>query len=212
MTDDITFAVIGSKNAAVEGKTGDDGDGTVTFTGLKAGSYLLRETYPEKVNHAFIWSCQSDVRTFDYPFTPFARIDKTGTIKISLVAGETLKCDWFNVPTKPVKNSGAVNPTSGDVEVTIKVFQCPSQTVITSACDPAAEGEGVSLTPTSGDGDPVDLETDDQGVAKGSVPADEYDIDADESICAADSSVFTSDGTLDLTDGDAVDVSVYLCS
>ena len=190
LTDDITFAVIGSKNAAVEGKTGDDGDGTVTFTGLKAGSYLLRETYPEKVNHAFIWSCQSDVRTFDYPFTPFARIDKTGTIKISLVAGETLKCDWFNVPTKPVKNSGAVNPTSGDVEVTIKVFECAPGAVNPSACSSAAAGVGVSLTPSNGQGDPIDLETDDSGVAAGSVHADEYDIDADETICFADSAAF----------------------
>ena len=100
-TDDVTFSIIGAKNASISGKTGDDGDGTVTFKNLKAGSYLLQETYPENTQKAFIWTCESDVRVHDYPFAPFARIDETGMIKVSLTPGETLTCDWYNVPSPP---------------------------------------------------------------------------------------------------------------
>jgi hypothetical protein len=209
LTDDVTFAVVGSQNASVEGVTGDDGEGTVTFSGLKPGNYLLRESYPEDVEQAFIWTCDSDFRTFNYPFAPFARIDHTGTIKISLIAGETLTCTWFNVPSPP-EISGT--PSDGDVDITISVFECAAGAVNPSACDPAGEGIGVTLTAISGDEDPIDLETDQEGVAVGSVAADEYDIEADDTICFADSAAFTQDGTLDLTDGDPVDVSIYLCT
>jgi hypothetical protein len=208
LTDDVTFGLIGAQNATIEAKTGDDGEGTVTFKDLKAGSYLLHETYPENVEQAFIWSCESTVRVFDYPFSPFARIDETGTIKVSVVPGETLECSWFNVPS-PEEDED--QPSEGEVEITVNVFTCGAGAVNPSACDPAVEGVGVSLTATSGDGDPIDLETDDNGVATGSLPADEYDIDADEAICFADSPAFTGDGTLDLTEEEATEVSIYLC-
>ena len=211
LTDGVTFSVIGSQDASVSAETGEDGEGTVTFSGLRPGSYLLRETYPEDVSKGFIWTCESDFRVFDYPFTPFARIDESGTIKISLTPGETLVCTWFNVPSppeeEPIDGAG-----EGEVAVTINVFECGSGVLNPSACDPVSEGVGVSLTSTTGDGDPIDLETDDTGVASGSVAADEYDIDADEPICIADSSAFTEDSTLDLTEEDAVEVDVYLCA
>jgi hypothetical protein len=209
LTDDVPFAVIGAKNASVSGKTGDDGDGTVTFKNLKAGSYLLRETYPDHVQKAFVWTCESDVRVFDYPFAPFARIDETGTVKISLVPGETLSCDWFNVPSPPEEE--ATPAASGGVELTVSVFDCPMHAVNPASCNPAADGIGVTLTATSGNADPIDLETDASGVASGAVPADDYNIEADEPICFADSAAFTTAGTLDLTSGDPVDVSVYFC-
>ena len=211
LTDDVRFSLIGSRNASVEGVTGDDGDGTVSFGDLKPGSYLLRETWPENVREAFISSCESDFRVFDYPFSPFARIDDTGTIKISLIPGETLVCYWFNVPSPP-EAEATPDASTGEVEVTINVFECASGAVNPSACDPVGDGIGVSLTSTNGDGEPIDFETDDSGVATGSVDADEYDIDADQTICFADSSVFTADGTLDLADSEAVEVSVYLCA
>jgi hypothetical protein len=206
LTDGIEFSVGGSNNQSISRQTGDDGDGTVTFDGLKPGSYLLTETFPENTENAFIWNCESNYRVFDYPFAPFARIDHTGTIKISLVAGEELECTWFNVPTQPDDE-----PVDGEVEVTFNVFQCPSGTLNPSACDPVGEGIGVSLSPVDGDEDPFDFETDDQGVANGAVDAAEYDLDADEPICIADSPAITDEGTLDLSDGEAAEVDVYLC-
>ncbi len=209
-TDDITFSIIGAKNASISGKTGDDGEGTVTFKNLKPGSYLLQETYPEHTQKAFIWSCESSTRVHDYPFAPFARIDETGMIKVSLTPGETLKCDWYNVPSPP-EEEATPSAAGGDVAVTIDVFMCPTHAVSPASCDPVEAGVGISLTSTSGNGEPIDLETDDTGVATGSVPADEYDVDADEMICFAESPAFTSTNTLDLTSEDSADVQIYFC-
>ena len=200
--DGITFSVIGNNNASLDGETGDDGDGTVTFDDLKAGNYLLQETYPEGVENAFIWSCTSDVRVFNYPFAPFARIDASGTLKFNVVAGETMECDWYNVPT----------PTDDGVAVAITVLECTNGQVPSSACDPAEEGTGVSLTSVSGDEDPIDIETDADGLAEGNVPADEYEVDADQAICFADSDAITADGTLDVSGPDPVELTVYICS
>lgn len=203
LTDGVEFSVIGAQNASLDGETGDDGEGTVTFDDLRAGSYLLREEYPERTEAAFVWSCESDVRIFDYPFTPFARIDSTGTIQVSLVAGETLVCSWYNVPSPDAE---------GEVDVAISVAQCPAGAVNPSACDePVGEGVGVSLTLTSGEGEPIDLETDEEGVASGAVPEGEYDIDADEAICLGDSDAFTGAGTLELMAGEPVEIFLGLC-
>ena len=202
--DGITFSVIGNQNATLSGETGDDGDGKVAFDDLKAGNYLIQETYPEGVEQAFIWTCTSDVRVFNYPFAPFARIDATGTLKFNVVAGETLECDWYNVPSPEDSGDG--------VDVSITVLQCASGQIPSSACDPADEGTGVSLTATSGNEDPIDLETDADGLAEGNVPADEYDVDADQPICFADSNAITADGTLDVSGPDPVDLTVYICS
>src|SRR4029078_10518847 len=72
-TDDVTFAIIGAKNASISGKTGDDGEGTVTFKNLKAGSYLLQETYPEQTQKAFISTCENDVCVHGYRVARCAR-------------------------------------------------------------------------------------------------------------------------------------------
>ena len=209
-TDGVTFSVVGKQNASVSGKTGDDGDGQVTFDGLKPGSYLLKEDYPDLTENAFIWSCQSDRRVFNYPFAPFAWIGATGTIKISLIAGETLECDWYNVPSPKPEGTPEASP-SGDVDITFTVLHCANGQVPSTACPPADAGTGVSLTSTSGSANPIDFETDADGTAKGSVPADEYDVDADQSICFADSNAITADGTLDLSDGNPVDITIFIC-
>jgi len=200
--DGIAFSVIGNNNASLDGKTGDDGDGTVTFKDLKAGNYLLQETYPDGVESAFIWSCTSDVRVFNYPFAPFARIDASGKIKFSVVAGETMECTWYNVPA----------PAADGIEVNVTVLHCASGQVPSSACDPADEGTGVTLTPVEGDGDPVGFESDAEGLATENVPVGEYTFDADEPFCFADSDAITADGTLDIQGPDPVDVTVYICS
>lgn len=210
LTDGIAFSVIGSQNASLDGETGDDGDGTVTFDGLKAGSYLVRETYPEDTVQAFIWSCESDYRIFDYPFTPFARIDRTGTIGISMIAGETLECSWFNVPSPPEEE--ATPGAEGEVAVTIRVYQCSAGLVNLASCDdPVGEGIGISLSESSGGGGPIDFETDQDSVATGSVAPGEYDIDADEPICLGSSDAFTPDNTLVFEEGGEVEVVVGLC-
>jgi len=204
-TDGVTFSVTNLQGTNTTGKTGDDGDGTVKFDNLKAGSYLLAETYPESVHEAFIWSCDSDYRTFNYPFTPFAQIGSLGKISIALIAGESVTCTWFDVPTPKTGSD-----STGAVDLTITVLECTGQAVNSNACDPAAAGIDIDLLAANGGSDTT-LTTNEDGVALGSVDSGEYDISTESSICFSESDLFTENGTLDLTTGNAAEVTLYLC-
>jgi hypothetical protein len=204
-TDGVSFSMTNLQGASTTGKTGDDGKGTVTFKDLKPGSYILAETYPEGVHEAFIWSCDSDARTFNYPFTPFAHIGELGKISVALIAGETMSCTWYDVPS-PKKDS----QSTGAVDLTITVLECTGQAINANACDPAGAGIDVDLFAGSS-GTDITLTTNDDGVALGSVDAGEYDVSTEASICFSESDLFTADGTLDLTAVNAADVTLYLC-
>ena len=86
----VQFALSGG-GAAKKLKTGDDGK--AVFSNLKGGVFSLVETFPTGVTSAFIDSCGSNLRDFrDYPFNPFARVGSSGTIGVTLNAGERLTC------------------------------------------------------------------------------------------------------------------------
>lgn len=206
LTDGIPFSVANAQGSATSGNTGDDGDGTVKFDNLKAGSYLITETYPEGVHEAFVWSCESSYRSYDYPFTPFAYIGQLGKISIALIAGESVTCTWFNVPSPESPSS-----STGAVDLSITVLECTGQAINANACDPAEAGIDVDLFATGGSGSDKTLTTNQSGVALGSVDAGEYDISTDSTICFSESDLFTENGTLDLTTVDAADVTLYLC-
>ncbi|CAN5629830.1 hypothetical protein BH09CHL1_BH09CHL1_03990 [soil metagenome] len=208
-TDGIAFSVANAQGAVVSGNTGDDGDGTVKFDNLKAGSYLVTETYPENVHEAFIWSCESNYRSYEYPFTPFAHIGELGKISIALIAGESVTCTWYNVPSPPENEHS--NSSTGVVELSITVLECTGQAINSNACDPADAGVDVDLFATNGSGSDSTLTTDNNGLAIGSVDSGEYDVSTDSSICFSQSDQFTADGTLDLTAVDAAEVTLYLC-
>ena len=51
------------------------------------------------LDSAFVQACQSTQRDFDTDlFSPFAVVAGDGSARLWLVAGETLICDWYNVP------------------------------------------------------------------------------------------------------------------
>ncbi|MGH2548745.1 MAG: hypothetical protein ACRDHN_05115, partial [Thermomicrobiales bacterium] len=206
-TDGIAFSVANAQGSVVSGNTGDDGDGTVKFDNLKAGSYLITETYPENVHEAFIWSCDSNYRSYEYPFTPFAHIGELGKISIALVAGESVTCYWYDVPT-PAEDE---HSSTGAVDLSITVLECTGQAINSNACDPAQAGVDIDLFAANGSGSDTTLTTDNSGVALGTVDSGEYDISTDSSICFSESDQFTADGTLDLTSVDAAEVTLYLC-
>jgi hypothetical protein len=203
-TDGVTFSMTTLQGASTTGKTGDDGKGTVTFKDLKAGSYLLAETYPEGVHEAFVWSCDSDGRSFNYPFTPFASVGERGTISIALIAGETVTCSWFDVP------SPSASQSTGAVDLSITVLECSGQAINPNACDPAGAGIDIDLL-ANASGTDATLTTNDDGIALGSVDAGDYDISTESSVCFSESDLFTADGTLDLTSVNSADVTLYLC-
>jgi hypothetical protein len=180
--------------------TGDDGK--ATWSNLEAGPYLIVETLPEDTYSAFIWTCESDEREFqlEYPFTPFSYAGPNGEIGITLIAGETLECAWYDVPSAPA-------------EVTILKFECPGSPVIVAQCSPAGAGAAFTLTPAGGVvGAIVQLTTDDSGTATGSGTAGSYTL-AEEggSPCLIDSESVDEQGHVVLDPGAPAEVRVYNC-
>ncbi|MGD9713145.1 MAG: collagen binding domain-containing protein, partial [Thermomicrobiales bacterium] len=95
-TEDITFT-LENDATSMSASTGTGGaPATISFSELEPGTYLLTEDIPDSVQLAYIGTCSSDVRTFSYPFSPFAIIEPEGRISIDLLPGEDLECDWYN--------------------------------------------------------------------------------------------------------------------
>jgi hypothetical protein len=70
-----------------------------TFSPVVPGDYRLVAVNAPPDAAAFIRGCQSDLRRFEeYPFAPFAVVASDGSVRLALLAGETLICDWYEVP------------------------------------------------------------------------------------------------------------------
>ncbi len=59
---------------------------------------------------------------------------------------------------------------------------------------------------------PIDVETDENGVASTSVPAGSYSIDADDPPCFMNSSASNQDGGIDVTADQPVSVELFVCT
>lgn len=192
----VAFALSGSGNP-VKHTTGTNGK--ATFSNLKPGDFQLAETMPSGVSAAFIGSCDSTARDLSsYPFTPFASIGANGKLRLTLQAGETLDCRWYNVPDKQ------------NATVTITVRQCPGQSAVQSQCTAAGAGIQFTLTP-NGAGKALTLTTDDSGVAKSPAAQGTYRLEElGTNWCLADSSAFDENAAL-VVGSDPVDVAIYNC-
>ena len=174
---------------------------------------MLAEEWPADsefdYDYAFILGCDSNVRGFDtYPFYPFALIGKQLATRLTLLGGEKITCYWYNVPME--KSTNHVG-TGGDATITIIKFSCPGTSVNPSACDPADSGIAFSLEPTDA-GDPVLVETGDDGTVTADVAAGSYELIEDEGDwCFASSDAFDQDGNITVESGDAVEVTIYNC-
>jgi len=85
--------------SAGSGTSGDaPQESTLGFTGLTPGRYTVTAAPPPEIGAAFVGGCTSDKRSFrDYPFVPFAVANAEGSVVLTLVPGETLTCDWYQV-------------------------------------------------------------------------------------------------------------------
>jgi hypothetical protein len=85
--------------SAGSGTSGDaPQESTLGFTGLMPGRYTVTAAAPPEIGAAFVGRCTSDKRSFeDYPFVPFAVANAEGSVVLTLVPGETLACDWYQI-------------------------------------------------------------------------------------------------------------------
>jgi hypothetical protein len=101
LTDNVNISATDADGLRARRQTGETQPGVSVYDGLATGTYRLHQGYPKGVGSSFILSCTSDKRELTPLFTPLTRIDKSGSVKITLEAPENMACDWYNIPSKP---------------------------------------------------------------------------------------------------------------
>lgn len=195
-TEDITFT-LEAQGSTASASTGVGGKpATIVFSDLAAGTYLLTEQIPDNVRLAYISQCTSDVRSFSYPFYPFAIIEPEGRINVELLPGEDMVCDWYNV----------LAPESGSI--TIHKYDCSGDVIDPSICDP---GAGVSFTLTPDSGQPISLTTDDNGMATVDAEGTFTLAEVGQEWCFAQSGSVNATGQIEVGPGEDVTIDIYNC-
>lgn len=196
-TEDITFT-LEAQGSTASASTGAGGKpATIVFSDLAAGTYLLTEQIPENVRLAYISQCTSDVRTFSYPFYPFALIEPDGRINVELLPGEDMVCDWYNV----------LAPDSGSV--TITKYNCSGDVIDKSICEP---GAGIAFTLTPDGGQPISLTTDQNGVATVDAEGTFTLEEVGQQWCFAQSVSVNATGQVVVGPGEDVTIDIYNCN
>jgi hypothetical protein len=198
--DDLEFT-LGGPEPGME-RTGISGavtEGSMTFAPLEAGNYLLGMRLPQATDAAFISGCSSNRRAIfaDNPFAPFAYASPSGQIGVSLVAGETLECSWYNVPT-PL--------------VTVLAFDCPAGQINVATCKPSVDGLTITFASVDPFGIDYSVTTDTEGVAHADLRPDTYEMEElPASVCFVDSKGFDQAGNLVVEEGTPIEVSIFTC-
>ena len=93
LTNGVDFRIAGM-GADMTSTTGDAGPGTVRFGGLDPGAYTITESVPDDVVSSFVLDCYGNDVGAVRPY-PLSTGD---TLDLTLHAGESVTCHWFNVP------------------------------------------------------------------------------------------------------------------
>lgn len=160
-TEDIPFTLepIAPQSGSMMASTGSGGSpATISFSQLASGRYRLSQETPVTVAHSYVATCTSNVRQFEYPFTPFAFIEPGGRLNIELLPDEQLVCDWYNILAPEQESAASLTVTvyscSGDVigpelcelapDVDLRLFGPSAEIVLTSDTNGVAtfDGEG----------------------------------------------------------------------
>ncbi len=201
--DDLLFelATTGTSSAQTprRANTGGAKKGEATFTGVASGDYRLTQVDLPTGDTAVILTCRSNRRDFgDYPFAPFALVASDGSVRLSLAVAETLVCDWYNAP-------GA--------GLTVQVYACGNNQPSVEACNPAAERVRFILAPVSSQGNVLQFETDETGVAHLSGLAGAYTLSqVGRQPCAMESTDIDADRNITLSADRQTVVNVFNCT
>ena len=197
-TEDITFT-LASDATSLSASTGEGGSpATIQFSELEPGTYLLTEEIPDNVRFAYISECRSDVRSFSYPFYPFAVIEPEGRINVELLPGEDLECDWYNV----------LQDLPGTV--TIIKYWCQGNVVNTQSCEIYTGGIAFTLIPQDG-GEEIALLTGNDGTAMSEAEGAYEIVEDDFEWCSAQSDAADANGNILIESGQDVDLEIYNC-
>jgi hypothetical protein len=209
-TEDIVFSLesIPSNDGGASASTGTGGaPSSIAFTDLAPGDYRLTQATPDTIARSYISQCTSTARTFDYPFSPFAIIEPGGRLNVSLLPGEQLTCDWYNVRT------GETEPADA-AALTITAYSCSGDVIGPGMCDIAPDvtfsienATGVSEQLTTG---PDGTVTYDGSGAYQLTPTSEL---PNRTFCAFEpyGTVSITDGVLTLDAANPIAIDAYYC-
>jgi hypothetical protein len=198
-TEDITFTLSNDAGSSASASTGEGGaPATILFSELEPGTYLLTEEMPDNVRLAYIGECRSDVRTFNYPFYPFAVIEPEGRINVELLPGEDLECDWYNV----------VEETSGTL--TIVKYWCEGNVINAQSCELYAGGIEFTLIPQDG-GEEISVLTGNEGTVTTEAEGTYEIVEEGFEWCAAQSDAADASGNIVVAEGLDVEVEIFNC-
>ncbi len=174
--------------------------GVVTFTDVDPADYRLTEVEFPAGNTAFILACQSNRRDFGgYPFNPFVLTATDGSVDVSLLAGETLTCDWYDVP-------------AAEAVLSVQVYACGSAQPSVAVCDPASGPFLFVLAPVSGEGEAITFETEVDGAARLATGEGSYTLtEVGQQPCAVEATHTDAEGNLQLGAEQEVVVQVFHC-
>lgn len=144
-TEDLAFTLESSNSQAgsAMASTGSGGaPATISFTDIPAGDYRLVQQTSGAVALSYVAQCTSTVRTFSYPFSPFAIIEPGGRLNVQLLPGEQLTCDWYNVEAE----SAATMPHP---TLAITVYSCNGDVLDPAICELAPDIEFTITNPTT---------------------------------------------------------------
>jgi hypothetical protein len=197
-TDDILFSLERDGSVA-SASTGTGGrPATIRFGNLAAGAYLLTEAIPDTVSMAYIAECRSDVRTFAYPFFPFAIIEEGGRIQIELLPGENMVCAWHNV----------LAGESGSL--TIEKFWCEGDVISEEVCDLYPGGILFTLVPQDGR-EEISLKTEPDGTVTVEVTGVFDVVEEGFEWCSAESDAANAEGFIVVESGHRATMQVFNC-
>jgi hypothetical protein len=209
-------------------ETSEEAPEAARFGGLRAGEYRLTELDLAEGTVAFILTCESTVRDFeDYPYYPFALAAADGSVDLTLVAGETLECAWYNVPPEPEDDEDGQdalpddeaksgNPDEDDDAdydgLQLQVYACEGEEQSVEACDPQSETARYALIPVNG-GDTKTLETDANGQGRVAGLDGVYTlVQVGQQPCVVESPDVDAQGNLSLSAGKETLVRVFNCA
>jgi hypothetical protein len=206
-TDDITFSLEPAtpQSGGASASTGTGGaPSTISFTSLTPGDYRLVQQTPDTVALSYISQCTSNLRTFDYPFSPFAIIEPGGRLNVQLLPGEELTCDWYNVQSAPIAAAA----------LTITAYSCNGDVIGPGMCD-LAPNVTFTIVDAAGNSEQLTTGSDGKVTFDGSgayqlTPTSEL---PNRNFCAFEpyDSVSISNGALTLDPANPIAIDAYYC-
>jgi hypothetical protein len=197
LTNGVKFTLYPESGGALDGYTGDAGDGTVYWGELGgADNYWVQETFPADTWYAFVFGCVSDTNPGLAPTDLYA-LDGNGSLYIERGYVENITCHWYNVP----------NLHGGTVVIT--KYWCDGNVYSIYACDIYEQGATFSI---SGPATGLQVTTGANGMASVDLDAGSYEIDEVGSTwCHAEASNVDNKGRIVVDDGETTYVTVFNC-